>query len=206
MPRKKNKKTEQEVELSDSELKNKVASIGDFAQKKPDADMGAPDPDAPIDEDGGGGEKPPEEERAEPSSSGVAIDVLTERVLHAVTEIGARGLGEAEKKAFMEEFRFWNGIMFEMLGMGENLKSTIESVHIKMTPMKATLIYGGGTLALVALLRPDIVKNLIAQVKGKKKGPIPDITRTQPQEQTPKPEETVDQDKKPEEVETPPAG
>lgn len=172
----KKKTTEVEEAVSDKDLAGKVASIGEFATKDPDAPDDAPEIDSP--DEGGeheGDEHPPEESRPE-----MDTEVLKARVLSIVSQVGSRGLGEKEKEAFIEEFGFWNGIMFEFLDMGGSLKTVMDRTQVKLSPVKATLIYAGGTLALVALMRPDLVKKAIDSVKPKK--PSDRVVRTEPAE------------------------
>ena len=178
-------KTEPDEEISDADLKSKVASIGEFATADPDGEGFAPGPDAPL-EEGAEGDTP-DESRSEDAKPKMDADMLKAHVLSIVTQVGSRGLGEIEKAAFVEEFGFWNGIMFEFLDMGGSLEQVIGKAQMKLSPVKATLIYGGATLGLIAVMRPDLVKKAISSLKPKKPGST--IVRVEePIESQPQPE------------------
>lgn len=151
-------------------MKDKIARIGEFAERRDGAEeieemKPTPAPAAPKPESDGADAPQPE---AAPMPSGVPADALKEKLIHVFSEIASKGMTPEEKKALTEDFEFWNGIIFEVLDMGGNLKSTLEGVHLQLSPAKAMLLYAGSTAALIALLRPELVGKLIAAARNRK--------------------------------------
>ena len=165
MPRKKSKKSKKE--------KDNIAGIGEFVEEKEGFED---DYDPEIEEEKiNNDEEKPENPPKDSGLNELDPQELKERIIHIVSEIGGRGLTDEEKERFIGDFSFWNGIIFEFLDIGNNLRSTLGGVKLKLTPVKATLLYLGGTAALVGLLRPDLLKKLV----GKKKD-IQSATPTPP--------------------------
>lgn len=161
MTRRKKEKIEEEIDID----KN-IGPVGEFATPKPldeipkeefgnddGGDGGEPEIDEPKENQGGIGEIPP--------------DQLREKFQDVIVQIASRGLSEEEKAKLSDNFMFWNGIVWEILDIGDNLKATLQNVHVKMSPTKAMLLYLGGTGAMVFALRPDLLKKLINRKKIK---------------------------------------
>ena len=151
-------------------MKDKIARIGEFAERREGAEEieeMKPTPAPPAPEPGSDSADAPKPE-AEPMPSGVPADALKQKLIHVFSEIASKGMTPEEKKALAEDFEFWNGLMFEILDMGGNLKSTLEGVHLQLSPAKAMLLYAGSTAALIALLRPELVGKLIAAARNRK--------------------------------------
>jgi len=140
MPRKKSK-----------EEKINVAEIGEFTQPKGDTEEE---------------EIPKEEIPTEEPKPELTPEQIKEKVIQLISEIGSRGLSEEEKAKFIDDFNFWNGILFNALDIGDNLKSVVSRVHIQLTPTKAVLLYTLGTIGSIILLRPDLSKKIFGG-KGK---------------------------------------
>jgi hypothetical protein len=138
-----------------------VAKIGDFATPKEGVFEEIPEG---IEE----AEEIPEgettEEQPQPT---ISPEELKEKLIALISEAGSKGLSEEEKKKFIDDFKFWNGILFNFLDIGNNLGTTLEKVKLKLTPGKAVVLYVLGTSALLFALRPD----LAGKVFGKKKKP-----------------------------------
>lgn len=147
MPKEKTKKTKGDP---------KIAKIGEFAEKKEDEEI-------PKEEKEEKKEPEVEAPEGEEISKELTPEEIKEKVLQLISEIGSRGLTEEQKAKFIENFTFWNGIIFNIFDVGENLKKTISKVHIELTPLKATLLYFASTITLITFLRPDILNKILGK-------------------------------------------
>jgi len=144
------------------EEKINIAEIGEFAQPKDGVEteeLSNEEEREEIPE----GEMPKEEVKTE-----LTPEQIKEKIIHLISEVGSRGLSEEEKAKFIDDFNFWNGILFNALDIGDNLKGVIDRVHIQLTPTKAVLFYAIGTIGSIILLRPDLSKKIFG---GKGKAP-----------------------------------
>ena len=184
MPRRK-KKTEEEIDID----KN-IGPIGDFATPKPLDEIPKEDLEPKENEEA---EPEIEPEETQGGIGEIPPDQLREKFQEIIVQIASRGLSDEEKAKLSNNFMFWNGIVWEILDIGDNLKATLENVHVKMSPTKAMLLYLGGTGAMVFALRPDLLKKLVQRKKGQ-------IVREEPVA-TPE----TNKENKPPEEKTPPA-
>ena len=97
-------------------------------------------------------------------SKNVPLGEIKEKLSILISRIASRGMLEEEKIKFTEEFTFWNDSLFDFLDISNNLKKVMGNSSVSVTPKQSLLIYGVGVIAIILLLRPDIIQNL----KGKK--------------------------------------
>lgn len=130
--------------------KIKTASIGEFAELKPEEER-----EEKVKEETKQEEAPKQEQEAPKTSPELTPEQLKEKILSLVSEVSSRGLTEEEKKKFIEDFKFWNGTMFELLEIGNHLQALVGKTSIKLSPTHALLLYAGATVGCVVLLRKD---------------------------------------------------
>jgi hypothetical protein len=169
MPRGKKRKNKNPEEETEEKMEEKVAKIGEFATPK----EGAPEEIPPEAEEIPEGEVPPEEEVPKEEIK-ITPEELKEKLLNLVSEVGSKGLTEEEKKKFIDDFKFWNEILFNALDIGDNLKNTLEKVKVQLTPTKAVVIYVLGTIALIFALRPDLAKKVFGKKEKSKEQKPPE--------------------------------
>lgn len=147
------KKTEEVA--SEDKSSDKIVRIGEFVTDKQNDEA----------EESKAGGQSTGSQSSEPAQEAkkVSPDEIKERVAMILSKIASRGLSEEEAKKLEGEFAFWNGLMFEILDIGGNLQSVVGGIHIKLSPMKATLLYAGGTIGLIFLLRPDLLKKKLTK-------------------------------------------
>ena len=173
-----------------NEIKRKIASIGEFAVKKSakeipkeedvfgenyifDANYNQLEKDTESTEkDTESTEKDTESTEKDTDhsyvskshSKNVPLGEIKEKLSILISRIASRGMLEEEKIKFTEEFTFWNDSLFDFLDISNNLKKVMGNSSVSVTPKQSLLIYGVGVIAIILLLRPDIIQNL----KGKK--------------------------------------
>jgi hypothetical protein len=181
MPRKKKNSKE--------EIEPKIAKIGDFATPKEGVSEEIP-------EGTEGAEEIPERETTEEQPQPtISPEELKEKLIALISEAGSKGLSEEEKKKFIENFKFWNEILFNALDIGNNLGTTLEKVKVQLTPGKAVAIYAIGTGVLLFALRPNLLEKIRKKGKPEEKPPekpIEEVSSETPKEEKveEKPEET----------------
>ena len=185
MPRK--KKTE--------EVDESIGSIGEFVEPKPEDEIPEEDISSAGEEETvpEGGEQPSSPD-SKVGLGDIPPDQIKEKLQHVIVEVATRGLDDDAKAKVSDEFMFWNGIAWELLDMGDNLKSVLNNVHVKMSPTKAMLLYLGGTAAMVFALRPDLLKKVMPRKKGqiiRQETFPPTPEKKEPQAETTKTEEQV---------------
>jgi len=155
---------EKSKKIKEEKIEKKIVEIGEFTKPKEGVE-----------------ELPKEEEVKEeilkeeiPKEEAIPTELtpeqIKEKILALVSEIGSRGLTEEERAKFIDDLKFWNGILFNALDLGDNLKTVISQVHIQLTPTKAVLIYTLGTIGSIILLRPDLAKRVFGT-----KGKVPEV-------------------------------
>jgi hypothetical protein len=180
-------------------IDGKIARIGEFVEHKPESDIPKEEsvPNAPNDEPSFDTSEPSEPSVSPDSAGGVSSDQLKEKLTHIISQIGSKGMTAEDQAVFNSDFEFWNGIIFEIVDMGGNLKSTLDGTRLKLSPAKAMLAYAGATGALILLLRPELVGKIINAGK-KKKNPIvqtEEVKKTEPTtSEQPIPEQAPDGD------------
>ena len=186
MPRKKRNKN---LEGTEEDVEKKVAKIGEFAVPK----EGAPEEIPPNTEEIPETELPPEGETPE-TPQGINSQELKEKLVSLLAEAFSKGLSEEEKNKFVDNFKFWNELLFNFLDIGDNLSSVLEKAKVQLTPGKALAIYAVGTGALLFALRPDMFKKI---GKGKqeqqKSEPVESPSPVENPSTTPTTEEKVEQ-------------
>jgi hypothetical protein len=171
MPRKRKNKNPEEEEIEE-EVEGKAAKIGEFATQK----EGAPEEIPPEAEEIPEEEVPPEEAPKE-----ISPEELKEKLISLLSEAFSRGLPEEEKKKFVDDFKFWNELLFNFLDIGNNLGSVLEKAKVQLTPGKAVAIYAIGTGALLFALRPNLLQKIAK--KGKPEEQKPPETPPPPKEE-----------------------
>jgi len=148
-------------------IKDKIAEISDFVSQKDGEDIP--------------GEVKAEEQKTEEKASfdkaGEGIDELTpeqlkEKIVKLVSDIVSQGLPEEEKTKFIDNFKLWNGIAFDVLDISNHLKTVVGQTSFKVTPGQALLIYLGITGILVVSLRPDLQNRIFNKDKDGKKASV----------------------------------
>lgn len=174
MPRKKkNPKVEEELvetgkELSEEEserLKEKLAKIGEFVEEKTEEEKPETSPseeEAPKEETPSE-EVPPEEIPKVPPE--VELQKIREKILKLFAEIGSRGLKEEERQKFLDDFNYWDGVLYDILDIGNNFQQLLGKTQLKVSPVQAVLIYLVGSIALIVLLRKDLQERLFKKQK-----------------------------------------
>ena len=168
MPRKKKNKIEG--------IEDKIAQIGEF-----------------IEPTGEGAEEPKEELKEEPKKieepelkaeveklKDLPPEQLKEKVVELLSKVSSYQLSEEERIKFIEQFRFWNGVMFDLLDISNHLKTTVGQASFSLSPWQALLVYLGGTAGLVFLLRPDLQNRIFR--KQPSKPPKSEETSFKPEE------------------------
>lgn len=136
-------------EKESKKLEDKVVEIEDYLLKEE------------IQEEGQKKEETKEEqEEVKEEKQVVDKEILKERVISIISEMASRGLPEEEKVKFVEEFSFWNERLWELADVGDNL-SNILSKNLTLTPGKSLMVYGIGTVALILLLRKDLLEKIM---------------------------------------------
>jgi hypothetical protein len=170
MPRGRKRKNKEEG--TEEEVEEKVAKIGEFVAPK----EGAPEEIPPEAE-----EIPEEEVPLEEAPKEISPEELKEKLISLLSEAFSRGLSEEEKKKFVDDFKFWNELLFNFLDIGDNLGSVLEKAKVQLTPGKAVALYAIGTGALLFALRPDLLKKIVR--KGKPEEQKPPETPPSPKEE-----------------------
>jgi len=176
--------------MAKKKIEEKIATIGQFTKPK-DPTEEVKKTEVPEKETK---EVPEEETRGVPpveeklKLEGLTPEQIKERILKLVTEVASRGLSEEEKIKFIGDFEFWNGILFEILDIGNNLKGVLGQTSFTLTPGQALLTYLIGTGTLVVLLRPDLSAKLF-----KKKVEVKPVRKKEK-----KPKEKLEKKEKPE--------
>lgn len=131
-------------------ISEKIAKIGEFCEPKPEAEI-------PQKEETQKEEKQEQETSKQeiPPLEGKSPEEIKERIVKLISEISSRGLSEEEKTKFINEFTFWNSSLFELLDIGNSLKSVINKIP-SLSPGQALAVYAAGTAGLVVLLRKDL--------------------------------------------------
>jgi hypothetical protein len=160
MPRGRKRKNKEEE--TEEEVKGKVAKIGEFATPKEEAPEEIP-PEAE--------EIPEEEVPLEEAPKEISPEELKEKLISLLSEAFSRGLPEEEKKKFVDDFKFWNELLFNFLDIGNNLGSVLEKAKVQLTPGKAVALYAIGTGALLFALRPNLLQKIAKKGKPEEQKP-----------------------------------
>jgi len=154
------------------DLNSKIAGIGEFVKPKEEEEKIKVEKkrkkEEKVEEET---EETKEEEvkEEEPITKEQTPEQIKEKIVKLVSEVASRGLTEKEKKKFLDDFNFWNGTLFEILDIGNNLKTILGQTSITLTPGQALIGYLVGTGALMILLRPDLQARLFKQKPLEKK-------------------------------------
>jgi hypothetical protein len=155
-----------------------VAEIGEFAEPKEEISEEIPKEERVSEE-----EIPTIEEELPKEEIKITPEELKEKLISLVSEVGAKELTEEEKKKFIDDFKFWNEILFNALDIGDNLKNTLEKVKVQLTPTKAVVIYILGTIALIFALRPDLAKKIFGKKEKPEEKPPEEVSLETPKEE-----------------------
>jgi len=136
-------------------IESKIAQIGDYVSPKKEEEKEEVEEEAP----------PIAEEVPEEKPEELTPEQLKEKITKLISEISSRGLNEEEKVKFIDDFKFWNDIAFDILDIGNNLKTLVGRTSLTLSPGKALLIYLGLTAGLVILLRSDLQSKLFKREK-----------------------------------------
>jgi len=151
-------------------IEDKIASIGDYVSPKESKEISPKKPEKEIPKE----EKPPEEEipteEIKEKLEELTPEQLKEKIIKLVSEVTSRGLTEEERQKFIDDFKFWNGTLFELLDIGNHLKTIAGRTSLTLTPGQALLIYLGLTGGLVVLLRSDLQQKIF-KTKPKERPP-----------------------------------
>ena len=134
-------------------IENRIAQIGNYVSPKVEGEEVPPEEE--VKEEIPSTEIPPKEKLEE-----LTPEQLKEKIVKLVSEVGSRGLTEEEKIKFIGDFKFWNGALFELLDIGNNLKTIAGRTSFTLTPGQALLAYLGGTAVLLVLLRSDLQQKI----------------------------------------------
>ena len=161
-------------------IDEKIAQIGDYVSPKVEGE------EVPLEEEVKE-ETPPTEAPTEEIPPKEKFEELTpeqlkEKIINLVSEIASRGLTEEERQKFIDDFKFWNGTLFELLDIGNHLKTIAGRTSFTLTPGQALLSYLGGTAVLLVLLRPDLQQKIFkTKPKPEAKPPKKPIEETSPE-------------------------
>jgi len=116
-------------------IEEKIAQIGEFAIPKEEGEKeekgGKKDEETPLEEETPSAEKFEE----------LSPEEIKEKILNLISNIASQGLTEEEKENFINNFKFWNGILFEILDIANHLKTFGGRMPLGLTPGRAFLIY-----------------------------------------------------------------
>jgi len=149
-------------------IDEKIAQIGDYVSPKVEGEEVPPEEE--VKEEIPPTEAPPKETPPIEKLKELTPEELKEKIVKLVSEVGSRGLTEEEKIKFIEDFKFWNGTLFELLDIGNHLKTIAGRTSLTLTPGQALLIYLGLTGGLVVLLRSDLQQKIF-KTKPKERPP-----------------------------------
>ena len=152
-------------------IENRIAQIGNYVSPKVEGEEVPPEEE--VKEEIPSTEIPPKEKLEE-----LTPEELKEKIVKLISEVGSRGLTEEEKTKFIEDFKFWNGVLFELLDISNNLKGILSKAHPTLTPGQALLVYFVVTGGLIVVLRPDLQARLF---------------KTKPKPETKPPEKPVEE-------------
>ena len=139
-------------------IDEKIAQIGDYVSPKVEGEEVPPKEE--VKEEVPPTEVPPTEIPPKEKLAELTPEEIKEKIVKLVSDIGSRGLTEEEKIKFIENFKFWNSALFELLDIGNNLKTIAGRTSFTLTPGQALLAYLGGTAVLLVLLRPDLQQKI----------------------------------------------
>jgi len=158
-------------------FEDKIATIGDYVSPKVEGEEVPPEEE--VKEEVPPTEAPPKEVPPVEKLKELTPEELKEKIVKLISEVGSRGLTEEEKIKFIEDFKFWNGALFELLDIGNNLKTIAGRTSFTLTPGQALLAYFGGTAVLLVLLRPDLQAKIFKmKPKAETKPPEKPIEKT----------------------------
>jgi hypothetical protein len=162
------------------EIEEKVAKIGEFATPKeeiPEEEIPEKIQEEEIPEE----EIPTIEEEAPKEKS---PEDIKEYWINLFLTFATYGLPETEKESFEKTFRYFNGAIFDVLNLGNNLEVAFKRIKEKfnLSPEKAFMIYLFGTIALIVILRPDLRQKIFGK-KGKIEEQKPPETPPPPKEE-----------------------
>ena len=157
-------------------IENRIAQIGNYVSPKVEGEEVPPEEE--VKEEIPSTEIPPKEVPPTEKLKELTPEELKEKIVKLISEVGSRGLTEEEKIKFIEDFKFWNSALFELLDIGNNLKTIAGRTSFTLTPGQALLVYLGGTAILLVLLRSDL------QAK---------IFKTKPKTETKPPEKPIEE-------------
>jgi len=161
-------------------IDEKIAQIGDYVSPKVEGEEVPPEEE--VKEEIPPTEAPPKETPPIEKLKELTPEELKEKIVKLVSEVGSRGLTEEEKIKFIGDFKFWNGALFELLDIGNNLKTIAGRTSLTLTPGQALLIYLGLTGGLVVLLRSDLQQKIFkTKPKPEAKPPEKPIEETSPE-------------------------
>ena len=164
-------------------FEDKIATIGDYVSPKVQGEEVPPEEE--VKEEVPPTEAPPEEAPPVEKLKELTPEELKEKIVKLISEVGSRGLTEEEKIKFIEDFKFFNGVLFELLDISNNLKGILSKAHPTLTPGQALLVYFVVTGGLIVVLRPDLQAKLF-----KKKPEVKPVEKEEVKEEKP-PEEEI---------------
>ena len=164
-------------------IDEKIAQIGDYVNPKVEGEEVPPKEE--VKEEIPPTEAPPTEIPPKEKLAELSPEEIKEKIVKLISDIGSRGLTEEEKIKFIDDFRFWNGALFEILDISNSLKGILSKTPT-LTPGQALLAYFGGTAILLILLRPDLQTKIFkTKPKPETKPPKKPIEEAPPIEETP---------------------
>ena len=160
-------------------IEDKIASIGNYVSPKVEGKEIPPEEE--VKEETPPTEAPTEEIPPKEKFEELTPEQLKEKIIKLVSEIASRGLTEEERQKFIDDFKFFNGVLFELLDISNSLKGILSKTPT-LTPGQALLAYFGGTAILLILLRPDLQTKIFkTKPKPETKPPKKPIEETSPE-------------------------